>query len=656
MKLSNNAIKFLMAQYRAIYKNAYFKGIASAVVLTAGLAAGTAQADALGSITSDKSVNNANDTAESVIISTGKATLQGKVGVQSKLEVSGTFSVAQGAELAIGNSGANIAGLTVDVLQDATNEGSLLVHGSTKASNSGGSKDVAIDFKKALVSTGSINVVASESGTASLTAKTLTISGDGSKVDVTGHTGKTASVIADSVTLGSGSVITLSSEDASAGQAILGKAATTYDLADGSIINVNAGGQISGASVTSQGGTIKFAGASTFSLLNYTVDQAAKAQKLNLTAADQDLTVKLAANGNNRGVLHFASGSEVNLGTGELKIVADSSKGTIVKFDSGASLEAGSISIKGGAADSLSELTADAAQIGAIVKAGKITLSGSGSIHLTGDKQVVLGGVTDTSGSDIKLKVVGTATNGAIHVSGANSTIKATNLTVADALAGVNAANLTIAADNLTLGSETYDKEASLNISGATAQNLTLKSANGFKLADNVTLSSDTTGTISGNLMLTPNGGALTVSKGNYTADSITLGSGTLTIGNGSTSDATLTVNGNVVLGAADTAGVITVSGDNSTLDISNGAVSYASDNTNKKTEFKLSGASSSLKISTESLAGLMRAEAATSGAQFLLSGDNTVLTAVGDGELSLAKKQLITAAFDTTSTKFQKF
>ena len=44
MKLSNNAIKFLMAQYRAIYKNAYFKGIATAVVLTSALAAGQAQA------------------------------------------------------------------------------------------------------------------------------------------------------------------------------------------------------------------------------------------------------------------------------------------------------------------------------------------------------------------------------------------------------------------------------------------------------------------------------------------------------------------------------------------------------------------------------------------------------------------------------------
>ena len=45
MKQTNNAIKFLMAQYRAIFKNAYFKGMASALLLTAGLAvAGGAQA------------------------------------------------------------------------------------------------------------------------------------------------------------------------------------------------------------------------------------------------------------------------------------------------------------------------------------------------------------------------------------------------------------------------------------------------------------------------------------------------------------------------------------------------------------------------------------------------------------------------------------
>ena len=44
MRNSNNAIKFLLAQYRAIFKRAYIKGLASAVMLTAGLAAGQAQA------------------------------------------------------------------------------------------------------------------------------------------------------------------------------------------------------------------------------------------------------------------------------------------------------------------------------------------------------------------------------------------------------------------------------------------------------------------------------------------------------------------------------------------------------------------------------------------------------------------------------------
>ena len=44
MKQTQNALKFLLAQYRAIFKHAYVKGLASAVLLTAGLAAGQAQA------------------------------------------------------------------------------------------------------------------------------------------------------------------------------------------------------------------------------------------------------------------------------------------------------------------------------------------------------------------------------------------------------------------------------------------------------------------------------------------------------------------------------------------------------------------------------------------------------------------------------------
>ena len=44
MKQTSAALTFLMAQYRAIFKRAYIKGLAAAVLLTAGLAAGQAQA------------------------------------------------------------------------------------------------------------------------------------------------------------------------------------------------------------------------------------------------------------------------------------------------------------------------------------------------------------------------------------------------------------------------------------------------------------------------------------------------------------------------------------------------------------------------------------------------------------------------------------
>ena len=44
MKQTSSALTFLMAQYRAIFKRAYIKGIAAAVLMTAGLAAGQAQA------------------------------------------------------------------------------------------------------------------------------------------------------------------------------------------------------------------------------------------------------------------------------------------------------------------------------------------------------------------------------------------------------------------------------------------------------------------------------------------------------------------------------------------------------------------------------------------------------------------------------------
>ena len=124
MKQTNNAIKFLMAQYRAIFKNAYFKGMATALVLTAGLAAGQAQATA-----------SEDDPWYKIVVADGKVTnvtqpmteYKDKLGssgdvvgaaegdnVAGGLAASGSFAtddhldgVISGADLTVGTSGAN---------------------------------------------------------------------------------------------------------------------------------------------------------------------------------------------------------------------------------------------------------------------------------------------------------------------------------------------------------------------------------------------------------------------------------------------------------------------------------------------------------------------------------------------------------------------
>lgn len=90
MTLSNNAIKFLQAQYRAIFKRAYVKGLATAVLLTAGLAAGQAQAanlayswesgDALETSTEDDTFRKDNATVGGIKINAGdKLTTSGSI-------------------------------------------------------------------------------------------------------------------------------------------------------------------------------------------------------------------------------------------------------------------------------------------------------------------------------------------------------------------------------------------------------------------------------------------------------------------------------------------------------------------------------------------------------------------------------------------------
>ena len=87
MRNSNNAMTFLLAQYRAIFKRAYFKGLATAVLMTAGLAAGAAQA-------AEISLGASLDEAKDVTV-TGQDTFSG-----STAQYAGTLTISgSGAKL-----------------------------------------------------------------------------------------------------------------------------------------------------------------------------------------------------------------------------------------------------------------------------------------------------------------------------------------------------------------------------------------------------------------------------------------------------------------------------------------------------------------------------------------------------------------------------
>ena len=223
MKLSNHALSFLLAQYRAIFKKAYIKGLAPAVLLTAGLAAaGSAQAASL-------SVNDLPGAGEIFNITGNDAATAPDYYF---LQVSGTSSDFNG-EINInagyateGQSGENfIQGVTgtetsitgtgtlnIDIANAQQGQGLLVV------GNGSGS---TLDIGAINVNSGALKVVSSGSngsGSVVVAADTITI-GDGSS--------QAWAVLADS---GAGTGVTL------------GRAASK-DIV-GSTITVNDGGQL----------------------------------------------------------------------------------------------------------------------------------------------------------------------------------------------------------------------------------------------------------------------------------------------------------------------------------------------------------------------------------------------------------------------------
>ena len=180
MKISNNALNFLLAQYRAIFKRAYVKGIASAVLLTAGLAAG--QAQAAGSLSLPNQLpgqdveyivdgsGSAENTFDKVNINTsGSGSFNGTLTIENG-SVENNFFAGSGGALNISGQGTLNIAVEGD---DVTNSGMKIV---------GNTGNVDVDINAVNVTRGTLKLSdtnSSNSGTAALKADVITIGSEG---------------------------------------------------------------------------------------------------------------------------------------------------------------------------------------------------------------------------------------------------------------------------------------------------------------------------------------------------------------------------------------------------------------------------------------------------------------------------------------------
>ena len=239
MKISNNALNFLLAQYRAIFKRAYVKGIASAVLLTAGLAAGQAQA----AILDTSALPDTNETAtitgsdqdvapeyQFIQLSGTSAAFNGTVDVTAGYAQSGQNAIIGDSSAETSITGTGTLNINIDnanegqgvlVVGDgsgsALNIGAINVNeGALKLSSSGSNGSGTVT-----VAAGTINI-----GTEGATAPQawVSLSDSGSNAGVTlGRVADTANgVTASEISVLGGGLLTMQGSGTTSGASIVG--------------------------------------------------------------------------------------------------------------------------------------------------------------------------------------------------------------------------------------------------------------------------------------------------------------------------------------------------------------------------------------------------------------------------------------------------
>ena len=237
MKQTNNAIAFLVAQYRAIFKNAYAKGLATAVIFTSALSVGAVQAAE--STTTPAALTN--DTFKSA---SGDVVIDG-TGADTNAFSALTLKGGSDGSETLSVSGAKISKITLTT-DDSQSVSNYIQAGSATAlqvTTKAALELEGANTQLALLASGA-NGVSAEFGSINVKKGTLVVSHESGDA---------------SLNVASGNTITLGDDSEDEAKLVIGKVSVSLKAdsdAGDSGDNSSGGGDVSGGDNSSGGGDV----------------------------------------------------------------------------------------------------------------------------------------------------------------------------------------------------------------------------------------------------------------------------------------------------------------------------------------------------------------------------------------------------------------
>ena len=552
MKQTNNAIKFLMAQYRAIFKNA---NIAMAIAAaTAALAAGQAQAAVDGTYWTGLTAGAAL-TEEKDIEDNG-----------DKKANDFDLTIKQGGKLILGGNGTGAGNY---ILNDKK-KGYLNIDGGELVIGKGKQNAATVKVTEVNVKNGTAHVGGATAGASSLTADTIVIGTKPASSETPDASAKAAAAATATFTIGQSGALA-SSGDLTVhkdGEIKFLQAATAADskitakngisLNGGAISVENSGNGTVESAITSNGGTINVGtdGKNATSLtvkanVTFSGDggalNIAKQGKLSVTHATEDVSLDLGkATVSNAGTIDFGTVASKKTATLKLsteqfdKVFAGKVEATGAAADSTLALD-----IQGSGDISLDKLIKPADGLvdntkleiktsgGYGVKAANANATFTGDKLAAGKVDLSVGSLTVGSGKDFSIEAGKVGVGSLLTVSGSKAlTVKGGAELNLDGKGSVDSTKITLGESGKSAGT--------LNVKGGDWSVKSLELVSGGKAL----VSGGSTLTVTGDLVTADN--ALIQVQNASTLD--TTGASKLTLKSGSTTKQTLDITGGSTL------------------------------------------------------------------------------------------------------------